>query len=286
MRESNHVLEYIRALETFGVGAFTSAQVAEKCALVRRLMYARPVASRPRISVVVPAQREERSLLATLRSLAEQTHPSFEVLVVSNGEPAGNRTQAIAEACGARVLYDPTPGIARARQTGLEAARGAIVVSTDADTLHPRGWLATIEGVLRDERIRCGAGLLRALSPRRSVRVAQQFISWTMRAKNALHPRLVTGVSEANSFFRREAALAVGGYDLDVRVGEGIRLFRKFHRAGVPLVFPSDDLVVYTSARRIERQGALRWLATVMGNTALQLVGGKGIDETAYPDVR
>lgn len=278
--------EYIRALEAFGVGAFTPEQVAAKCDAVRRLMQARPGSARPRMSVVIPAHREERYLLGTLRSLAEQTYRDFEVLVVCNGEPAGSPTQQIAEACGVRVVHDTTPGISRARQTGLLAARGDIVVSTGADTLHPRGWLAAIACVMQDARVICGAGLLRSLSTRYAVRTAQRFISWTMRAKNALSPRLVTGVSEANSFFRRAPALATDGYDLTVRVGEGIRFFRQLHRPGVPLVFPSAALVVYTSARRIERQGVLSWLRSIMGNTLLQLLGRTGIDKNAYPDIR
>ena len=158
--------EYIRALEAFGVGAFTPAQVAAKCERVRRLIEARPLAARPHLSVVIPAHREEHYILGTLRSLAEQTYRDFEVIVVCNGEPAGSPTQRIAEACGVRVVNDPAPGISRARQTGLMAARGDIVVSTDADTLHPRGWLSAIAGVMRDERVICGAGLLRSTSSR------------------------------------------------------------------------------------------------------------------------
>lgn len=270
----------------FGIGDFPAALVRQKCALVRRQLLAATRAGSPRISVVIPAYRDERNLLATLRSLAQQTHPSFEVIVVSNGELVGNATHRIAEACGARVLHSPLPGIARARQQGLEAARGAIVVSTDADTLHPPGWLHAIERVFDDPRILCGAGTFRARSSSRGVRAAARFLAWTMCAKSRINPRLVTGLSEANSFFRRDTALAAGGYDVDIRVGEGIRLFRRFHRPGTPIVFGDPGLVVHTSARRIEKLGALRWFVLMICNTLLQLFGRTGLDEEQYPDVR
>jgi len=179
-----------------------------------------------------------------------------------------------------------TAGIARARQTGLEAARGRIVVSTDADTLHHTGWLSRIVSAMRDERVRCGAGMLRSLSRRRMVRASQDYIAWTMRVKNSISPRLVTGVSEANSFYFRELALAVGGYDTRVRVGMGMLLFRKMHLAGAPLIFTDEELVIFTSGRRIEREGAARWLGLGMWNTTAQLVGSLGIGKDVYPDVR
>jgi Glycosyl transferase family 2 len=276
----------IRALEVFGVGEFSSAETETKYQLIHSRMCSRRHPTHPYISVVVPAHREAKYILGTLRSLAEQTYDDCEFLVVSNGEPRANSTQRIAEACGMTVLHDAVGGIARARQTGLEAARGEVVVSTDADTLHDDRWLQRISEIMQDGTVTCGAGLLRSLSKDPVSRAAQAFITWTMRAKNAMNPRLVTGVSEANSFFRRELALAAGGYDCSVRVGEGMALFRRFLAPGAPLIYTDDELVVATSGRRIDREGAARWLRLAMLNTTLQLFGRTGIQEKSYPDVR
>ncbi|MDH7485682.1 MAG: glycosyltransferase family A protein [Anaerolineae bacterium] len=53
-------------------------------------------------------------------------------------------TAEIARRFGARVVREPRKGVARARQTGFEAARGEIIASTDADTRVPPYWLARI----------------------------------------------------------------------------------------------------------------------------------------------
>lgn len=50
-------------------------------------------------------------------------------------------TAALARAHGARVLVERRPGVCAARELGAKNARGQIVVSTDADTVHPRDWL-------------------------------------------------------------------------------------------------------------------------------------------------
>jgi len=273
-------------IERFGVGEFSAAEITEKCAFVRALMDARPRPENPHISVIVPAYKEERYILATLRSLAELSYAGCEFLIVSNGEPAGNPTQRIAEACGFTVLHDSVGGIARARQTGLEAAHGEIIVMTDADTLQPAGWLEGIIGILRDPRVRCGSGFAYALSRSAVVRGITALMTSSMRLQHAIDPRLLKGIFEANMFFYRADALAAGGFDASLRMGEGITLFKKLRRPRAPFFFVDRSIAVYTSSRRPERQGPVRWFALMVYNGFAQTLGSKGLGPENYPDVR
>ncbi|MDN5769795.1 MAG: glycosyltransferase family 2 protein [Microlunatus sp.] len=97
-----------------------------------------------RFSVVVPAYNEAASLPATLDSLRRQDlDGGFEVIVVDNG--SRDPPAAVAAGHGARVVVEPGRGVGNARQTGVDAAHGEIVVSTDADTTHPADWLRRID---------------------------------------------------------------------------------------------------------------------------------------------
>jgi hypothetical protein len=78
---------------------------------------------------------EEKLLLGALVTITAQTLPGVERIVVDNN--SSDRTRAIAAACGFMVVEEPRQSIARARQAGLEAARGTIYASVDADTLYP-----------------------------------------------------------------------------------------------------------------------------------------------------
>jgi glycosyltransferase involved in cell wall biosynthesis len=274
------------ALENFGVGVFSKKEIAAKTAFIKNIMEKRGLPSSLHISVVVPAHKEENYILATLRSLAEQEYTDCEFIIITNGEPEGNQTQKIAEASGFRVIHDSMGGISRARQTGLEAARGDIVVTTDADSVHHTRWLTRISEIMEDKNILCGAGLWRTTSEKLSVRAVFAFIAWTHRLKNAIDPMLVTGVSEAASFYRREAALSCGGYDPAVMMSEGVMMFRKFRKPGAPIIFTDEELVICTSGRRQERQGALHWFLTGAYNAILQVFGKKGVGHTAYPAIR
>ena len=98
----------------------------------------------PRYSVVIPAFNEQAYLGACLASLAAQDYPgTFEVIVVDNNST--DDTAVIAAAAGVTVVVEPEPGVCQARQRGTEAAHGEIIISTDADTTFPPGWLSGID---------------------------------------------------------------------------------------------------------------------------------------------
>jgi glycosyltransferase involved in cell wall biosynthesis len=111
-----------------------------------------------RFSVVIPAYNEERLLARCLESLAAQhCHARVEVIVVDNAST--DETAAIAHAHGAKVMFEQERGVCSARQRGTEAARGEIVVSTDADTTFAPGWLSKIdEHFEADDRVAAVAG--------------------------------------------------------------------------------------------------------------------------------
>lgn len=113
-----------------------------------------------RISVLIPARNEEAGILDCLRSLARQTYPKdrFEVIVLDDLSTDG--TAAVVEnfvATGAeglalrcvRIADVPLPsGLTAykkfAIETGVGAASGELVVTTDADCSFDPQWLSTL----------------------------------------------------------------------------------------------------------------------------------------------
>ena len=94
------------------------------------------------VSVVVPARDEADRLPGCLASLADQTLPPLEVVVVDNG--SRDDTAAIAARAGARVVREPVPGVWSAAATGYDAARGDLIARCDADSVLPHDWLERI----------------------------------------------------------------------------------------------------------------------------------------------
>ncbi|HEU5483666.1 MAG TPA: glycosyltransferase family A protein, partial [Microlunatus sp.] len=115
--------------------------------------------------MVVPALDEARTLPGALESLlAQDCAQPYEVIVVDNA--SRDDTAAIATRYGARVVQEPVRGVCNARQAGVLAAHGEVVVSTDADTIHPTDWLSRIDAALRARpEVVAVAGPCRYLDP-------------------------------------------------------------------------------------------------------------------------
>jgi glycosyltransferase involved in cell wall biosynthesis len=96
---------------------------------------------RVRISIVVPTRARPALLARCLLALADQeVDESYEVIVVDDGtqEAAAPRSS---DGLDLKVLRSFGRGPAVARNVGVKAARGEIVLFTDDDTVPGRGWV-------------------------------------------------------------------------------------------------------------------------------------------------
>jgi glycogen synthase len=96
---------------------------------------ARPRHAPPLVSIVVPYFKLERFVADTLESVAAQTHPAIETLLVVDGslrEEDGAVIEA-AEAAGAQVITQVNSGLGPARNFGIAHSRGTYVLPLDAD---------------------------------------------------------------------------------------------------------------------------------------------------------
>lgn len=107
-------------------------------------------AAPPTVSVVVGTYNRASSLRQTLRSLAALDTSGLrgEFIIVDNN--SSDDTRAAVEAffptapLPARYLFEPRQGLSYARNTGIEAASGRVIVFTDDDVLVDRYWLQEI----------------------------------------------------------------------------------------------------------------------------------------------
>jgi glycosyltransferase involved in cell wall biosynthesis len=101
-----------------------------------------------RVSVVIPARNAQGTLPAVLAALVPQvrTRADAEAIVVDNG--SDDCTREIAASYGVRVVNQPRPGAAAARNAGWLAARGELVAFLDSDCIPQPGWLEELVAAL------------------------------------------------------------------------------------------------------------------------------------------
>ena len=107
------------------------------------------------LSVVVPWDGQEEPLRVTLATLARQIQGGTEVLIVADTSAAAARGVALACACGLRgtrgLTAAPPGGAGAARNAGLLAAHGEMIVFADAgDQLAPTALAHWSDTMLRE----------------------------------------------------------------------------------------------------------------------------------------
>lgn len=112
----------------------------------------------PIVSVVICSHNGGHRIGATLAGLARQTEaPAWELLVIDNAS-----TDGLAETCRSlwptdasgllRVVPEPRKGQVHARNTGLAAASGSVILFTDDDVHLPQDWVARMSAPLLEGR--------------------------------------------------------------------------------------------------------------------------------------
>lgn len=199
-------------------------------------------------TIVVPAFNEEALLPLCLASLGQQDFVGkVEIIVVDNNST--DRTAIVAAELGARVVFEPVPGVCAARQTGTSYATGDIVISTDADTIYPSTWLSTIDSSFAaDPTIVAAAGPAHWVEAPRWGRAYERLLFGLIAFVFRLTGR-VYYISAANIAFRRSAW---SGYDTALtQGGDELDLLRNLRHAG-QVIFLRDNPAL-TSPRRMNR---------------------------------
>jgi glycosyltransferase involved in cell wall biosynthesis len=210
----------------------------------------------PLVSIVIPVLDGGATIGDTLTGLLNQAPRSVtaEILVVDNGST--DDTRAIVERFPVALLTEPTRGPAAARNRGLRAARGAIVAHLDADTLPTHRWLAEIAAPFADPAVTQVAGRMLGYRPSTPVEryYARRFLD---REEENARAEGFPFAAAGNMAVRREAALAVGGWDEGFRVGQDVDLsYRLLRRFAAPIHYQAGAVVfVRTSRTMAELRG-------------------------------
>jgi glycosyltransferase involved in cell wall biosynthesis len=180
------------------------------------------------ISIVI-ISKDEPSLDGTLTSVAGQARAlaPAEIVVV---DASGSRLDGIRRRHEDEVRwvpYEPVPGtgvsIPQQRNAGVRAARGEIVVFTDAGCQPEPGWLGRLVAPIGEgEDVTAGMTLaLPGSSP-----------LYDRSARESAGARYLQQCSTINMAFRREAFDAVGGFDEAFSYGSDIDFSWRLADAG------------------------------------------------------
>ena len=198
----------------------------------------------PDFSVIVPAYQAADIIAACVTALAQQTVPRdrYEVLVVDDGSTDG--TAAAAQAAGAdRVLTIAHQGPAGARNAGVEAARGELVLFTDADCIPAPDWVEQLTAPFADSRVMGAKGTYRTRQRAPIARLVQR--EFEIRYERMAQLPQIDFVDTYAAAYRRALLLQSGGFDtvFPIPSAEDVELSFRLAQAGHRLVFVPEAWV-------------------------------------------
>ncbi|MBT8250464.1 MAG: glycosyltransferase [Acidimicrobiia bacterium] len=204
----------------------------------------------PSISVVLCSYNGSRTISETLDALLELEYPDFEVIVVDDGST--DETASLADRDGVRLLRMEHRGLSSARNTGLTAATGDIVAYIDDDAYPDRDWLSHLSRTFINTT-HAGIGGPN-ISPAGDGYIHQCVSNAPGNPSHVLINDVeAEHIPGCNMAFRREALLAIGGFDTQYwSAGDDVDVCWRLRDAGFTLGFSPAAVVWH------HRRGTIR----------------------------
>jgi len=171
----------------------------------------------PFVSVIVPALNCAEDVQGFADSMRQQDYPAdrFEVIVVDNGST--DDTFERARAVGMIALQRKEKGRARALNTGIEAARGEFILTTDLSCRAEPYWIrAVVETFTTHPEAGCVAGEIKLLHTTDGAVIDFQERSNYMSpllALNRTRLPFMPFADGANASFRKRVFDEIGGFE-------------------------------------------------------------------------
>ena len=211
----------------------------------------------PFISVIIPAHQAQKYISEAIASvLAQKWQGKIEIIVIDDGSI--DDTAAVAESLGAIVIRKSQGGAASARNEGLRAAKGDLVLLLDADDHYTNDAIKTMYSAMVDS----DADVVFAM--------AEDFISpeLTEQQKAQLKPRecAYSGVLPGCSLIRRDVFDAIGLFDDSMKSGETVAWLlklrdAKIHTIQIPDVTLKRRLHLTNTGRTQQKQEMANYAA-------------------------
>ncbi len=254
------VAPYVRALVAQVVCSSLSWRHYARLPVLPQALDAR--AAWPRVSIIIPARDEAARLPALLRALNTLDYPDYNVIVVD--DESRDDTAALAAGAGAHVVRGtPLPpgwtGKSHACAQGVAVSNGALLLFTDADTVHEPASLRAAVAYLERE----GLGALSLITGQRCETFFERLLLPTAYAM------LFAGVSPRRVNRRRHASpLANGQYILCQRAA--------YEQAGGHAAVRGSIIEDAALARALSRAGIRYRLCRAESLVSVRMYGGLG----------
>jgi GT2 family glycosyltransferase len=173
------------------------------------------------VSIIIPCYNGMRTITECLQSLLalDPESPSHEIIVVDNGS-TDESVEIIKSFKQVTLLFEHSiQGPAAARNTGMRGSHGAILAFIDIDCIATPRWLIESIAAFKDPKVMGAGGKIEGSVPKNEIQVWMNAAKILDQERAVNHP-FMPYLQTANALFRKNAFLAVDGFDTGLICGE------------------------------------------------------------------
>ncbi len=234
-----------------------------------------------KISIITVCFNSARTIADTLASVAAQTHPDIEHIVVDGASADG--TMEIIERYGkhvARLISEPDRGIYDAMNKGVRVATGDVIGFLNADDVYAhQNVLATVAEIMEREHLDALFGDVEFFRPENPARTFRRYSSARFRPE-----RIAWGWMPAHPalFLRRSLYERFGTFRTDYRIAGDFELVARMFHGGTLTYRHLPEVLVRMRTGGVSTGG---WRNTILLNReVLRACRENGI-ETSLPKI-
>lgn len=167
----------------------------------------------PKVSIVIPCYNSGLMLLDAIKSSAGQSYRDFEIVVVNDGSDDALTLQLMAglSNSGIKVIHSENVGVSAARNLGIRAAAGELILPLDADDQLSENFLELTVPVMEGGS---DVGVVFG-----QVQLFGEICGRWLQPDFSVQRMLLENMLVVSALFRKDDYLKIGGYRLNMVYG-------------------------------------------------------------------
>tara|TARA_Y100000310_G_scaffold340790_1_gene437762 strand:- start:4255 stop:4959 length:705 start_codon:yes stop_codon:yes gene_type:complete len=201
-----------------------------------------------KVSIIIPAYNEEKQIKRTIANYRRQSYKNKEIIIVVNNST--DNTYKIAKEYADKTLNFPKlSGVCAAKNQGVKASTGNIIVFSDADSRLSSGAIKKIVNIMSPNIV----GSCLGRGDNNSIRGKIFFFlkNWTHRL------RIYRGVVDGVMFCHKDIFKKAKGFNERLKVAEYQDFFKRAYKKGGKYILLTNCHAI-VSLRRYEEKGYLK----------------------------